>query len=257
MDALGRNLTDDIVASAPHRRLRWAGIIIALAFPTLGTWLYFDFAEDYSELTQKVTYAAFKSVQFAFPILWLLLVLREPIRTRRPTASGLLIGIAFGILVVAAGMAVFEFALRDHPIFSEAAGKIYEKIAKFGIDSSGKYFLLAGFYSLFHSFFEEYYWRWFVFRQLRHVMALWPAASISAIGFTLHHIIVLAVFFHGAPWLVALLAGSIVIGGIFWAWLFDRSDSVFDTWPSHLVIDAGIFLAIGYPLVRHLLDAGG
>jgi hypothetical protein len=39
--------------------------------------------------------------------------------------------------------------------------------------------------------------------------------------------------------------------------LFDRSDSVFDTWPSHLVIDAGIFLAIGYPLVRQLLDAGG
>jgi hypothetical protein len=67
---------------------------------------------------------------------------------------------------------------------------------------------------------------------------------------------VLGVFFQGAPWLVALLAGAIAVGGIFWAWLFDRSDSVFDTWPSHLLIDAGLFVGIGFPLVRHLLAAG-
>jgi membrane protease YdiL (CAAX protease family) len=247
--AAGRN--------SKHAGLRWIGIAFAMSFPTLGTWLYFDFAGGYSEFAQKVTYAAFKIIQFAFPVVWVVLALREPLRTRRPTASGVVIGIVFAALVVAGGMAVFEFALSDRPIFSQAAVEIHDKIAKFGIDSSGKYFLLAGFYSLFHSLLEEYYWRWFVFRQLRHKMALWPAAIISAIAFTLHHIIVLSVFFQGAPWLVALLAGATATGGIFWAWLFNRSDSVFDIWPSHLVIDAGLFLGIGYPLVRHLLAAGG
>jgi membrane protease YdiL (CAAX protease family) len=167
-----------------------------------------------------------------------------------------LLGVAFSAAVVAAGMALFHLALDDLPKFAAASEMIHAKIAAYGIDSSLKYFLLAGFYSLFHSLLEEYYWRWFVFRQLRHKMALWPAAVISAIAFTLHHIIVLGVFFQGAPWLVALLAGAIAVGGIFWAWLFDRSDSVFDTWPSHLLIDAGLFVGIGFPLVRHLLAAG-
>jgi hypothetical protein len=87
------------------------------------------------------------------------------------------------------------------------------------------------------------------------MMALWPAAIISAVGFTLHHIVVMSVFFQGVPWLVALLAGATAVGGAFWAWLYDRSDSIFDTWPSHLLIDVGVFFGVGYPLVRHLFTA--
>ena len=54
-------------------------------------------------------------------------------------------------------------------VFAAAAELIRDKIAGFGIDSVWKYALLAVFYSLFHSLLEEYYWRWFVFRQLRHL----------------------------------------------------------------------------------------
>jgi membrane protease YdiL (CAAX protease family) len=160
----------------------------------------------------------------------------------------------FSVVVVCAGLILFQTALRNLPVFTTAAELIQQKIAAFGIASAGAYFALTAFYSLFHSLLEEYYWRWFVFQQSSRLMAFWPAALLSAIGFTLHHIIVLNVFFKGAPWLVAALSTAIAIGGVFWAWLFNRTGSVFDTWLSHLLIDAGIF-AIGYQLVQNSFSA--
>jgi membrane protease YdiL (CAAX protease family) len=237
--------TDD-----PYRARRWAGLVFAIAFPTLITWLYFVFADRYSSGAQQSIYLAVKIIQFGFPAAWTLLALREPLRTARPTASGLMLGAAFGVAVVAAGMALFKTALAGLPIFTAAAELIQHKIADYGINTAAKYFVLAGFYSLFHSLLEEYYWRWFVFRQLRHLMAFWPAAMISAIAFTLHHVVVLGVYFKDAPWLIALFAGAIAIGGVFWAWLYNRSGSIFDPWLSHLLLDAGLFFGIGFELVR-------
>jgi uncharacterized protein len=235
----------------PHRALRIGGLIFAMLFPTVITWGYFVLAGRYSTGMQQTVYLTVKIIQFAFPAAWTLLSLREPLRTNRPTVSGLLLGAAFSVAVVAAGMAVFKFKLHDMPIFATAAELIQKKIAAFGVTSAAKYFLLCGFYSLFHSLLEEYYWRWFVFRQLRHSLGLWPAAVLSAVGFTLHHIVVLSVFFKDAPLLVVLFSAAIAIGGTFWAWLYERSGSIFDPWLSHLLIDAGLFFGIGYELVRH------
>ena len=44
------------------------------------------------------------------------------------------------------------------------------------------------------------------------------------------------------------------IGGFFWAWLYERTRTVYAAWLSHLLIDAGI-LAIGYDLLRGSLFA--
>lgn len=231
--------------------LRWLGLIFAIGFPSLVTWVYFVAAGRYSAGTQQTVYLIAKVIQFGFPAVWAWLVLREPIRTARPTMSGIVLGVVFGVVVVAAGMAMFEFVLRDTAIFSKAAELIHKKVAAFGIDSAWKFAALAGFYSLFHSLLEEYYWRWFVFRELRNVISAWPAVVISAIGFTLHHIIVLSIFFSGAPWLVVLFASGVAVGGAFWAWLYERSGSIFDPWLSHALIDAGLFFGIGFQLLRH------
>ena len=238
-------------AGDPRRPLRWAGLIFAIGFPTLITWAYFVLAGRYTTGVQQTVYLTVKVIQFAFPAVWTLLALREPLRTSRPTMSGLLMGAVFSVAVVGAGMIVFQFALRNLPMFATAAELIQKKIAGFGITTASAYFLMGGFYSLFHSLLEEYYWRWFVFRQLRNLMAFGPAAVISAIGFTLHHIVVLSVFFKGELLLVALFASAIAIGGVFWAWLYNRSNSVFDTWLSHLLIDAGLFFGIGFRTVKH------
>jgi membrane protease YdiL (CAAX protease family) len=244
---------NDRNSDSNRRLVRWAGLIFAFGFPALITWAYFVFSSQFATSTQQTVYLTVKIIQFAFPAVWSLLVLREPLRTGRPTLRGLVLGAVFSMVVVAAGIALFEFVLRGLPVFAKASDLIHEKIGAFGIDSPAKFFVLAGFYSLVHSLLEEYYWRWFVFRQSRCVMRLWPAILFSAVGFTLHHIVVLSVFFKGQPLLVALLAIATGVGGAFWAWLYERTGSIFDTWLSHLLIDAGLFFGIGYPLVRHLL----
>jgi uncharacterized protein len=234
-----------------QRTRRLIGVVFAIAFPSLITWLYFVAAGRYSSGAQQSTFLIVKVIQFAFPALWTYFALREQLRTARPTARGLLLGAVFSAVVVAAGMTLFKLALLGTPAFSTAADSIRQKLSTFGIDSAWKYAVLCLFYSLFHSLLEEYYWRWFVFRQLRELMSLWPAVVLSAVAFTLHHVIVLSVYFKSAPWLVALLSVGVAIGGAFWAWLYNRSGSIFDTWLSHLLIDAGIFFGVGYELLKH------
>jgi membrane protease YdiL (CAAX protease family) len=45
---------------------------------------------------------------------------------------------------------------------------------------------------------------------------------------------------------------GIAIGGAAWAWVYDRSKSLYGPWLSHLIVDAAIFW-IGFDLVRDSL----
>ncbi len=237
--------------ASPYNARRWGGLVFAMLFPAFITWGYFVLAERFATGTQQKIYLIVKIIQFAFPAVWTYFALHEPLRTRQPTLKGVLMGIAFGCVVAGAGIVVFNAYLRGTPTFASAAELMQRKIGAFGINSAAKYFVLASFYSLFHSLLEEYYWRWFVFQQLERVAPLGIAIAISGLAFTLHHIVVLAVYFQGQPWLIATFASAIAIGGFFWAWLYHRSGSIFDTWLSHLLIDAGLFFGVGYQLLQY------
>lgn len=239
-----------------RRTLRTIGVVFAAFFPTLVTWVYFVLASRYTSGTQQSVYLVAKIIQFSFPAVWTWFVLREALRTARPTLSGQMLGAAIGIGISFVGVAAFQLFLRDTPIFTSAGELVNGKIKSFGINTAGKYFILAGFYSIFHSLLEEYYWRWFVFRQLRQLVTQWPAIIGSGLAFTLHHVVVLSIYFKGVPWLIVALSAGVAIGGWFWAWLYERSNSIFDTWPSHFLIDAGLFFGVGYELVRHGLVTG-
>lgn len=240
------------VTTAPNHKLKWAGVLFALVYPLMITWGYFVLAERYSSAVQQSVFLTVKIVQFVFPIAWVWLVLREPLRTGRASTKGIALGALFSFLVVGAGWLLFHLLLRNLPAFENASALIHAKIGGFGVDSVWEYALLAAFYSLFHSLLEEYYWRWFVFQQLRHLIPLWPAIVVSALGFMGHHVIVLNEFFRDAPWLAWLLSSAVAIGGAFWAWLYARTGSILGPWLSHLLIDAGIFW-IGYELLRETI----
>jgi membrane protease YdiL (CAAX protease family) len=241
--------------TANLRKLRWIGVIFGLGFPMVITWGYFVLAAGYPSSVQQSTYLIVKVIQFAFPLVWVVVVLRESLQLRKPTSRGLVLGAVFSLLVVIAGWFLFDLMLRNTPAFAAAAPRIHEKIAQFGIDSLWKYAALGLFYSVIHSLLEEYYWRWFVFRQLRNLVPLWPAIIVSALGFMGHHVILLSEFFKEAPWLAWLLSSAVAVGGVFWAWLYERTGSIYSTWLSHLLIDAGIFW-VGYNLVRAAFSSG-
>jgi membrane protease YdiL (CAAX protease family) len=238
---------------APDRTTAvWLGLLIALVFPTLITWIYFVLMASSAKSVQGLTYSSLKCVQFLFPMAWTLLVLKERVHWTRPRLNGVAMGIIFGLAVTLAGWFVYRGVLSGSPLFAAAAEKIRAKIAGFGLDSVTQYAAMGVFYSVFHSLLEEYYWRWFVFGRLRRLVPLWPAIVVSALGFAAHHVIVLGSYFGGLSWITVLLSAAVAIGGGFWAWLYDRSGSLVGPWASHLVIDAGIFL-VGYDLVRGML----
>jgi uncharacterized protein len=232
---------------------RWgrdlAVVLVALALPTAITWLYFFEAKDWPAAAQLGVFSVVKIVQFALPVVWVWAVQKGRLTLRPPGSPGVTAGLVFGAAVAGAMFALYFGALRGSALIAAAVPAIRSKIAGAGIDGMGKYAALGLFYSLFHSLLEEYYWRWFVFGQLRRWTSVGVAIGASALGFMAHHVLVLGFYFGFANPATYLFASCIAIGGAAWAWLYHRTGSLLGPWLSHLLVDAAIF-AIGYDLVR-------
>jgi membrane protease YdiL (CAAX protease family) len=147
---------------------------------------------------------------------------------------------------------LYKYALGPAGWMDAAAEPIRAKVRGFGVDSLVTYSALGLFYSLVHALLEEYYWRWFVFGQLRRLVALPAAITISSLGFMAHHVLILGTFFGWSSPLTWAFSVAIAIGGAAWAWLYERFDSLYPVWIGHLLVDAGIFV-IGYDMLGDLL----
>lgn len=226
-----------------------AAIAFAASFPTLMTWVYFIGLANSSERLQQGASLIGKVIQFGFPILWFVCVQKQRPSWPRVQWSALLIGGAFGLTVVATMLAAYHFWLLPSGAFDSASVAIRQKVAEFGIDSVVKYAALSMFYVALHSLLEEYYWRWFVFSQLRRVTTLGPAIVISSLGFMAHHVVVLSHYFGWGSFLSLFFSFGVAVGGVAWAWLYDRSRSLLGPWLSHALVDAGIFF-VGYEILK-------
>ena len=226
-----------------------AAVAFALIFPSLVTWVYFVWLAGDSAGVQQASYSVGKAIQFGFPLVWVVVVQRQRLRWERPGTAGLPSGVGFGVLVVAAMLLMYHVFLKPAGLFAGAADAVHGKVKGFGVDSITKYAALGLFYSVGHSFLEEYYWRWFVFAQLRRLASLRTAIAMSSLGFMAHHVVVLATFFGWGSPATYLFSFAIAGGGAVWAWLYARTDSIYGPWLSHLLVDAGIFL-IGYDMVK-------
>ncbi len=251
----------------PEQTFSWRrdglAVLFALLFPTVATSLYFVVLAGQPGM--KTTYTLCKALQFAFPLVWVWLVQRRPIRlfTPAPLASdpsprrsegrhssqGIATGILFGLLVLGVMLAVYYGILKGKGYLAEDA--VREQVRQMGLVSPIYFLGMALFLAVIHSFLEEYYWRWFVFGQLQRALPLTWAILISSIGFALHHIIVLAIYLRPERYGTALpfFALCVAAGGGFWAWLYHRTGSLAGPWISHLLVDAGL-MWIGFDLCR-------
>jgi membrane protease YdiL (CAAX protease family) len=235
----------------PFSRTDGIILVIAVIFPFFLTLTYFVLLTGSPVIVQKIVYGIGKIFQFTLPVFWVGVICREPWLVRRWNARGFAEGIAFGIFIAVAMVLLYFFYLglpeqllgKDTP----ASLAIITKMNGLGITNGQQFFLLGVFYSLIHSGLEEYYWRWFVFGRLRRGWSWFFAAIISSLGFTAHHILLLGTYFgYTSPfcWLGSLGVG---VGGLYWAWLYKRSDSIWGAWIGHGFIDAAIFI-IGFSI---------
>jgi membrane protease YdiL (CAAX protease family) len=252
-EASANGYEDDMSETSPGQLIRdWAAVIFALVLPTVVTLAYFVLADGYSATTQQVTYGVAKTLQFLFPIAYVVLIQREWPRLKPVTSNGIGKGLAFGLVISGAMLALFHFALKDAPFFDEAEVEMRDKISDMDLGSPTAFVGMGVFYSLFHSFLEEYYWRWFVFGQLARLTTLIPAIVVSSLGFMAHHILVIGTYFGFLSPVTWIFSLCVAIGGAYWAWLYHRSGSLLGPWLSHLLVDAAIFTA-GYEVAGPLM----
>jgi membrane protease YdiL (CAAX protease family) len=232
----------------------WAIVLFALAWPTVGTSIYFLALASPSGQASGANvwllsfYIGSKVLQFSLPVLWLGLWSRHNGRFEVLRTHGFGRGLAFGLLVAAATLGLYYGALRGSAYLEHTPSQLRAKLADFGAADPTRFLALATFLSLAHSFLEEYYWRWFVYGELRRLVPIFVAMIVSSLAFMAHHVVVLAVYFPGRFFTAALpLSLGIAIGGMFWAWLYERTGSIFATWVSHFVIDGAIMI-VGFDL---------
>ncbi len=239
----------------------WSALVFAMVFPAIMTWFYFvalarpeAFNSSPIHPIQgnawvQIAYGAGKVIQFSFPLLFLALVEPQSLRPGRPRFQGWSLGIGFGLFVGAGVLVLYWAGLRTWLIDMGAATRIRSKIEEFNSATPIRYVGLAGFLAVGHSLLEEYYWRWFVFGRLRRILPLPAAIGLSSLAFMAHHVIVLGRFFPNDFWTAAVpFSLCVAVGGAFWAWLYNRSSSIYSPWLSHLLVDVAV-LGIGYELV--------
>jgi uncharacterized protein len=232
------------------------GLALAFAslFPAVMAFVYFVVLNDPGGETNLAFLAAFgvgKAVQFLFPIVYVYWFERKQIRFTMPTRDGLVLGATFGVIVGAAMFALYFGAIQHIPAVSEQTPtKILSKLTQMGHGTPIGYLQLAAYICIVHSFLEEYYWRWFVFGWMRRYVSLTAAIVLSSIGFMLHHVVILGVYFPEHFWTLAMpFSLCVAIGGGVWAWIYQRTGSIYAAWLSHALIDAAI-LGLGYWMLR-------
>jgi membrane protease YdiL (CAAX protease family) len=226
-------------------------LAFALLYPAIMAWLYFVALAGEGGRPNPALMAVFaagKVVQFAFPAVYVWLYERQRLRLTFPGTRGLAAGLAFGLLVAAGILGLYEVWLSRSPLAAPTAERIHGKLQEFGCATPARFVALALFIAVGHSLLEEYYWRWFVFGWLRRYLALPWAVLVASAGFMAHHVIVLAVYFPGRLELALLFSLGVAIGGAFWAVLYEKSGSLLAPWASHLLIDLAV-MAVGFELV--------
>ena len=248
--------------SRPIQAFDKLAVAFAIVLPTLVTFVYFVLLEDSPARLQQTAYAIGKSIQFVFPVAYVWLFHRHRLPFLRSIDHGhdlelpanqaapnnWLAGAAFGLLVVASMFVVWFALIKDGASGAALTEAVQDKVAGMQLDSTFKFLMLGLFYAIFHSFMEEYYWRWFVFERLNSFTSTITANLISSFGFAAHHVIVLATFFGWSSPLTWLFSFGVAVGGMAWAWLYSRNGKLSAPWVSHMIVDAGIF-ALGYLIV--------
>jgi membrane protease YdiL (CAAX protease family) len=245
-----RSRPGDVHRSTGHPARDWGLIVLGMTLPTVITWLYFIALSQRPAGQQQAAYAIGKGVQFALPVIWWLgSKPRERFSLR--VNLGVPVSLVLGTLIVLTMAALYWGVLVPAGVLEGPRLAVQQKVTGLGIRSPAWYATLGVFYALVHSGLEEYYWRWFVFGALRRRVAISRAVLFSGLAFMAHHVLLLAMYFGWqSPW-TWFFAASIAIGGMIWAVIYQRWQSLLGPWLSHLMVDAAIFL-IGYQLVAEV-----
>lgn len=108
------------------------------------------------------------------------------------------------------------------------------------------YFASGVYWVFINSWLEEFVWRWFVYRKCEILVPRPLSIVLSAVFFTLHHIVGLSAYF---DWRATTLGSlGVFLAGVVWSWCYLTYRSIWPGYISHLFADLAIFI-IGWQLI--------
>lgn len=234
-----------LISECDSRKPVWLVTLPAMCLPLLASFFYFVWFPG--TLLGNSTYVTIKLFLLVWPILAVKLILRDRFlnETRKAERGRAMVaGIAFGLLAVALLVALMNWSPMANAVYGNA-DQITQRIDDLGVKNH--YFLFAVFLSFFHAGLEEFFWRCFVFGQLRKVLNPGRAMILAAFGFALHHWVVLSQFV-ALP--LALILGCLVgLGGAVWSYIYHRWNCLWGAWVSHVIVDIGL-MWLGWEIMR-------
>jgi hypothetical protein len=229
-----------MMSASTRRRQLWLAVGPAMVVPCLGALAYFVLFQE-SALV-KALYGFSKAFTLAWPVVAFAVILQEqlprPALSRRDLRA-LRPGLATGILIGSALLGLCQTGLGK--VIAEGAPAIHSQAERFGILEH--YWLFGWLLSTVHSLLEEYYWRWFVYGQIRRGIGPRAAHVLAAAAFAAHHVVITGVYF-GWGWGLCFGVG-VGVGGVIWSQMYERQGTLAGAWVSHLIVDLAI-LSVGH-----------
>lgn len=238
------NATEAPAGPAPWRD--FLAVILVAPAPIVGIWV--AMGVEGAGAAGPALFAIGKAWMLLVPLIWWLRVDR-----RRPSLSpmrrgglglGAITGIAISALILGA------YALLGDAIID--VDRAREMAAETGLDRPAVYLGLALFWITANSLLEEFVYRWFLLVKAAGMLgggvaARRAAPAISALLFTIHHVLALRFQF---DWTTTLLGSAgVFIGGLLWGWMYLRYRSIWPGYLSHAIVDVAVFAA-GWSIIH-------
>jgi uncharacterized protein len=215
-------------------------LLLLVPAPSIGT--LFGMVICPNSTAGVLVFSASKVWLFGLPLVWLRFVERSPFSLSPPRQGGFGMGVLSGLLISGV-LLVLWWTLGDTVLDRRF---LADKVSAIGLGTPIAYAGGALYWILVNSVLEEYVWRWFCVTQCEKLLPKRLAVVCSALFFTLHHIVALAVF--AKPAVVLACSAGVFIGGATWSMLYIRYRSVWPGYLSHALVDLAIF-GIGAAIV--------
>lgn len=214
-------------------------VLMAMFLPAIFAYFYFVVLRESSYANPVYLLSRFFLIML--PWIWVIAADKEKFPIVRFKKEGLFAGFESGLFIGAVIVATYFLILKG--VLN--LGEIRVKAEVFNI-SDRNFLFVALFFIFINSALEEYYWRWFTYSKLRTLFKGRKAILLSAFGFTLHHIIILVLYFGVLFGL--LFSFGVFIGGAIWSYFYQKFDSIIPCFVSHSIVDASL-IVIGYDIL--------
>ncbi len=222
------------------KRKAWISLLLLIPAPSVGVLFGMILLPDTS--IGKGVFVFSKIWMLLLPALWFFFAEGGTFPRGTTRAGGFRMGLLTGIAI--SGFVIGTALLLGRTLIDGDFFK--EMMANVGLGRRGVYIGAAVYWVCINSILEEYVWRWFTVRQFARLLKPGGAIVASALGFTLHHLLAMQVYF---SWPVAMLCSFFIfVGGMLWSWMFMRYNTIWPGWLSHALVDIAVFGA-GYVLI--------